>query len=479
MLILSRGSAPIWCADSSPATRCRRWRCARGPPACVRVARYRGLPALFHHRQHGLRLGVGGPALTAGETRDIRYDRPVTDNVETSNEADVAELDAVPSAIPFSRPYYVSLELTNFLSYKTARIDFGALVAFVGPNASGKSNAVAAIKLLRDIPSLGLATAIARRGGFDQLRHRSHGHPNNPAIKLTFRYGTAPESSYELALAAVKGKRYRVKQEIAQVYLEDGSYWWFDSDGARVTWSESATENPDRVFTSPVAPGQSALSSGGLASYVVYSVLQSMQTVEINPARVADLQEPSSIREFEPDGSNTTSIFETLTVDERAELVDQLSAIVPGIVRVEPRNFADRQTVAFFQSTNSGNREFYAKQMSDGTLRSFGILIAMMQHSAPALLVIEEPEVAIHLGALRTLVEILEARADRSQVMITTHSADIIDSLPVDSLRVVWSDSESSHVSSVAEHTKEAVRRGLMTAGELLRADSLDADPQS
>jgi predicted ATPase len=379
---------------------------------------------------------------------------------------------------PFGLPTFDSLDLTNFLSYKTARVEFGDLVALVGPNASGKSNAVAAIKLLRDIPAFGLPTAIARRGGFDQLRHRSHGHPNNPGLKLTFRVGEGDTSSYELALAAVKGKRYRVKREAASICLDDGSHWWFESDGVKVTWS-STEEGGQRTFNTPVAPGQSALSTGGLAAYVVYSALQRMQTVEINPARVAELQEPSSIREFEPDGSNTTSIFETLSPDERTELVDQLSAIVPGIVRVEPRNFADRQTVAFFQKTSTGNREFFAKQMSDGTLRSFGILLSMMSHSQPSLLVIEEPEVAIHLGALRTLVEILQTRAARSQVMITTHSADIIDSLPVEALRVVWTDSESSHISNVASHTKEAVRRGLMTPGELLRADSLDPEAGS
>lgn len=405
----------------------------------------------------------------------------------TDRELEDAEVDSTdPVGGMFARPTFLALELTNFLSYKTARIELGELIALVGPNASGKSNAVAAIKLLREVPSLGLPTAIARRGGFDQLRHRSHGHPNNPALRLSFRMGTAADSTYDLALAAVKGKRYRVKREAASVHLPDGSHWWFESDGSRVVWSEAGindnmgeTDSDDRTYSTPVAPGQSALSTGGLAAYVVFTVLQRMQTVEINPARVAELQEPSSIRDFEPDGSNTASIFETLSSEERTELVDQLAAIVPGIVRVEPRNFADRQTVAFFQATNSGNREFYAKQMSDGTLRSFGILLSMMQHSAPALLVIEEPEVAIHLGALRTLVEILESQATKCQVMITTHSADIIDSLPVESLRVVWTDSETSHVSGVAEHTKEAVRRGLMSPGELLRADSLDAETAS
>lgn len=395
---------------------------------------------------------------------------------ETATSTDELDEDSVEGL--FKQPHFDSLDLTNFLSYKEAHLDFGKLVALVGPNASGKSNAVAAIKLLRDIPSHGLPTAIARRGGFDQLRHRSAGHPNNPSLRLNFSYGRQPQSHYEIALAAVKGKRYRVKYESAEINLEDGSHWTFKSDGQKVSSTNRLSEEPGEVLTAPIAPGQSALSTGGLAAFIVYQALQSMQTVEINPYRVGELQEPSSTREFEPDGSNITSVFETLNANERVELADQLAAIVPGITRIEPRNFADRQTLEFVQGTASGNRKFYAKQMSDGTLRAFGILLAMLQPSRPSLIVIEEPEIAIHLGALRTLVEILNQRARTAQIVITTHSADIVDALDVESLRVVWNDAEASHISRVAEHTKQAVLQGLMTPGELLRADSLDPSTQ-
>ena len=373
-------------------------------------------------------------------------------------------------------PRFKSIKFINFLSYKDAILEFEDFVALVGPNASGKSNAVAAIKLLREIPILGLPTAIARRGGFDQLRHRSAGRPNNPGLRLTFVFGNHVESYYELKLAAVKGKQYRVAHERAEINV-GGLPWSFESDGRRAVSKNGGMQHEPgagQEQSFPVGPGQSALSNGGLAGYVVGQALQRMQTVEVNPVRVGELQEPSSIREFEPDGSNTTSIWENLPAADRNELLDELAGIVPGITRIEVRNLADRQTLAFVQDTLSGNREFFAKQMSDGTLRSFSILLAMLQPSHPSLLVIEEPEIAIHLGALRTLVDILKQQSKSSQIAITTHSADIVDSLPVESLRLVWNDSETSHISMVAEHSREAVRKGMMTPGELLRADALD-----
>lgn len=382
--------------------------------------------------------------------------------------------DAVTAKQPTAR--ILRIRLTNFLSYRSAVLDLADFVTLVGPNASGKSNAVAAIKLLREIPFHGLPTAIARRGGFDQLRHRSSGHPYNPAIRLDFQFPGSKLSFYELKLSAEAGKRYQVKQERAVVHFGHMDSRFENSSG-KFTWQDSALVSRDGPSTQGIRlpPGQSAVTvAGSIGSYIVSDVLQSMQTVEINPSRVGELQEPSSTREFEPDGSNVASIFESLSSRQRSELVDELSAIIPGVRRIEVRRFADKVTLAFFQATGKGTREFLAKQMSDGTLRAFSILLAMKQSKKLSLLVIEEPEIAIHLGALRTLVDILQQESESTQVLITTHSADIVDALKIDSLRVVWSEFGASKISHVAEHSRQPVRRGLITPGELLRSNSLD-----
>lgn len=345
----------------------------------------------------------------------------------------------------------------------------------VGPNASGKSNLVSAIKLLREIPLHGLPIALARRGGFDQLRHRSQGRPNDPSLRIEFELGDFGVSWYEIRLGAVSPRSYRVKSEKAELRTGRG-FFSFSSDGKQVRFEEPDYRGGDTpsVREFPVPPGQSALSSGGWAGFMVYETLQRMQTVEINPAVVGDLQEPSSTREFEPDGSNSTSVFELLDAGTRAELVDELSAIVPGISRVEIQRLADKQTFRFVQENEGKDRLFSAKQMSDGTLRAFSILLALKQPRRPAMFVIEEPEVAIHLGALRTMIDIFTQESEGSQIVMTTHSADIVDAVPIESLRVVWSENGESHVGHVAAHSIETVRSGLITPGELLRTDSLD-----
>lgn len=371
------------------------------------------------------------------------------------------------------------LRLKNFLSYRDATITFGDLTALVGPNASGKSNAVAAIKLLHEIPAYGLPTAIARRGGFDQLRHRSRGRPYDPSIELEFSLNDhQTNSTYEIRLGAVAGGRYEVKYEKASIALEEDRRFGFAHARGKI----ELTRHPSDIRTLPEPPsefrlpvGQSAIAGGGgEASYLLWDCLRDLGTVEVNPARVGELQDPTADDEFEPDGSNTASLFELLPTPKRQELVDQLAALVPGITKIEPRRFSDKVTLAFFQQAAGRPREFLAKQMSDGTLRAFSILLALTRPQHPSFSVIEEPEVAIHLGALRTLVDILRLHAEDSQLLITTHSADIVDALAVDDLRVVWNEDGASRIARVADHTRDPVRRGLVTPGELLRADSLD-----
>lgn len=366
---------------------------------------------------------------------------------------------------------FVALELTNFLSYKSARVEFGEFTALVGLNASGKSNIVTALKLLREIPLHGLPTAIARRGGFDQLRHRSEGRPNDPALKIAFRLDNSPLSTYEIRFRGIRGKRYEVKSESASVSVGDEHYS-FSSDGSTVRWTESLL---GKERSSPISSGQSAISaSGSIAAYLLFNVLQTIQTVEVQPSKIRDLQEPSSIARFEPDGSNAATIYDEMPTSQRAKLVAQLAAIVPNIERINVQAQTDRVTLTFKQLTPTGIREFSARQMSDGTLRVFGILTAMLQSERPRMLVVEEPEMAVHLGALRTLVELLKQQSDVGQIVITTHSADIIDSLAPESLRVVWNSGAESHVAVVAPHSMKLLREELTTAGELLRLDALD-----
>ena len=123
--------------------------------------------------------------------------------------------------------------------------------------------------------------------------------------------------------------------------------------------------------------------------------------------------------------------------------------------------------------------KFEAFSMSDGTLRVLGLITAVFQRPSPSLLVIEEPEASIHPGALGSILDVLRLASHSMQVVVTTHSPDILDAKWIDDrhLRILSWERGFTRISRVSQAVREALRENLMGAGELLRSNILTPDP--
>jgi predicted ATPase len=118
--------------------------------------------------------------------------------------------------------------------------------------------------------------------------------------------------------------------------------------------------------------------------------------------------------------------------------------------------------------------------MSDGTLRALGILVALFQASNGSrrripLVGIEEPEVALHPAATGVLLDSLRDASGKTQVLVTSHSPDLLDDedLDTDSILAVMSEGGVTGIGPLDETGKSALRDRLYTAGELLRLNQL------
>ena len=116
---------------------------------------------------------------------------------------------------------------------------------------------------------------------------------------------------------------------------------------------------------------------------------------------------------------------------------------------------------------------FDLSQESDGTIRLLAMLTALFQDPAPSLLGLEEPELAIHPGAMAALAETMQEAALRGQVLVATHSPDLINLLPIESIRAVTAENGSTEVGRVADHQLKSVRDKLFLPGELHSMEGL------
>jgi predicted ATPase len=114
-----------------------------------------------------------------------------------------------------------------------------------------------------------------------------------------------------------------------------------------------------------------------------------------------------------------------------------------------------------------------ALQESDGTLRVAGILTALLQEPPLGLVGFEEPELTVHPGAIGVLFDHFREAATRGQVLLTTHSSELLDLLDIDEVRVVERRDGATRVSRVHEAQRALVKQRLATTSELVWSEGL------
>ncbi len=119
--------------------------------------------------------------------------------------------------------------------------------------------------------------------------------------------------------------------------------------------------------------------------------------------------------------------------------------------------------------------------MSDGTLRALGVLVALFQTGDEVdipLVGIEEPEVALHPAAVSVLLDALRHASRQTQVLVTSHSPDLLDNedIEIEQVLAVLSEGNITRIAPLDDASKKVLRERLYTAGELLRLNQLAPD---
>lgn len=383
------------------------------------------------------------------------------------------------------------VRLRHYRSIAEADVRLGSLVFLVGPNGSGKSNFVDAPRLVSDALRTSMEQALGERGGVAQVRRRSPGHPAYFSVELSFE-GPGFEGSYAIKVAAARQGGFRITREQCEVVSAAGSGSGEPSRAAfRVEDGQvAATTEPSL----PAADPRSLLLAG-LARRrpfrAVYEGLAGISAFNLAPQAMRALRAPGRGHALDREGSNVASVLHRLGrgpaagQDDGKRLDSYLQRIVPGIQGARRRVLGGLETVEFAQDVPGSAHpwRFTAPSVSDGTLRSLGVLVALFAPAdgAYGVVAIEEPETALHPTATAVLLEALRDAADRRQVLVTSHSPELLDHEDVDvaELRAVRADQGRTAIGDLDEEGAFALRAQLDTAGALLRGDRLLPHPSA
>lgn len=373
--------------------------------------------------------------------------------------------------------------LRNYKSIAACDVRPAQLSFLVGPNGSGKSNFLDALRFVADSNRYSLDHALRDRGGINEVRRRSSGHPTHFGIRLEFRLADA-WGHYAFVVAARKRGGYEVQQEECLVARRDGGHSRYRVEGGQVS-SSSFSPKPaaasDRLYLVNVS---------GLAEFrPVYDAFAGMGFYSLNPEEIRDLQSPDPGELLKRDGSNVASVLSNLATrapELKSRIEEYLGKVVPGIAGVDRKAVGHKETLEFRQEVGGANHpwRFMASNMSDGTLRAFAVLVALFQgagngESSRRLVGIEEPEIALHPSAAAILTDGLQDASAHAQILVTSHSPDLLDNeaIPDESILAVVAEQGETRIGPLDEAGRSALKDHLYTAGELLRMDQLRPNP--
>lgn len=370
--------------------------------------------------------------------------------------------------------------LRNYKSIGFCDVRLGPLTYLVGTNGSGKSNFLDALHLVKDALSGSLDQALTERGGLAEVRRRSSGHPTHFGIRLEFVLRGGERGHYSFDVGALADRGYEVQNEECCIGAKGKGPYYKVERGRLKASSES-------VFPSITSDRLALVSVSGLTVFrPVFDALTAMGFYNLNPKLMRDPQKPQDGRQLKPVGENITSVIghlERVSPEGMRLIQEYLQTVVPTIQGVERRQIGPMETLEFRQVVAGARHpwKFMAQNMSDGTLRALGILTALFQGNrdhAPSLIGIEEPETALHPAASAALRDALAVAQQRTQVIVTSHSPDLLNdqAIPADAVLAVVSDEGETRIAPLDEASRQVMQEHLFSAGELLRLNQLAPD---
>jgi predicted ATPase len=329
-------------------------------------------------------------------------------------------------------------------------------------------------RFVRDATTRGLDNAILERHGMSALRRWSgKGRPYDVQIQLCL-CSRGREIEYGFTLGSESRGEYSVKQEKCVIKSKQNPIQVYEIREGE--WTQVPDDFGDKRLP--------RISSSNLALpfypfsdlYLLLGDLKRMGFYTIYPDTLREPQKPANPNPLEEKGQNLATVLRALKRRKRPTqvILEALEKVSQGIT-----DYAVTQVGGYLVTRlhhGEGGPAFELYQESDGTLRMLGILTALYQEPPRPLLAIEEPELTIHPGALGVLCDALKEASARSQVLITTHSPDLIYQFPAEALRVVEKVDGAALVGAVAEHQRLAITQKLFAPGELMRMEGLQRE---
>lgn len=390
-------------------------------------------------------------------------------------------------------PRLSRLTASEFRSLRDVDVPLGSLTVLVGPNGSGKTSVLDALRFLATTVRVDLASAIDAWGGYERVKRQGTDRPRqrvslgvagqvtknssaNALDEYKLIFGPTPtggitrSESFQFKRTAGPGRRITISG--SRVEIED------DGEAAQV--QELASAQTTGLATLP----RLADKKGGEGIRQLASFLSEIRVLRPNveSARRAGRLKPAPLRE---DASNLSAALLRLRDvdgDAFAALEADMRYCLPGLERIEFIEVGGSSSAIAIGLIESGlRRPIELADASFGTVRLLALFTALNEPKPPPFTAIEEVDHGLHPYALDVLVDRLRAASARTQVLVATHSPTLVNRLEPRELVVCDRDPDNGASLIPAADSRELARiseEADMPLGELWFAGAIAGVPE-
>lgn len=153
-----------------------------------------------------------------------------------------------------------------------------------------------------------------------------------------------------------------------------------------------------------------------------------------------------------------------------SQVEQAMRTIMPGLEGIHVAATEDRRLALQFRESGIG-RPWNSSEVSDGTIQSLALFIALFDRRNP-LLVVEEPENSIHPWILRHFVDLCRESVDK-QIVVTTHSPVLLNYVDPRIVRLAYSAKGRTQIVPIM--SVSASIRELILSGDIGLFDLYDS----
>lgn len=349
-------------------------------------------------------------------------------------------------------PRIESLRVENYRALRRVEFDkLTPMTVLLGPNGSGKSTVFDVFNFLSECFQFGLRHAWDRRGRGKELKTRGSSGPI--VFDLKYReHRDMPVITYHLAIdegnkgpevveewlqwrRGTRGRPFRFL-EFARGEGSAVSGEMPDEDDKRIP---QKLRSPDLIAVSTLGqfsdhPRVAALREFITDWYVSYlSIDQTRSQPEAGP------QERLS-----KGGENLPNVIQYLKEqhpDRLEKIFEVLRQRIPRLERVEAEPMPDGRLLLQIKDAPF-EQPVLSRFASDGTMKLLAYLTVLYDPEPPRFIGIEEPENYLHPKLLPELAEECRAAAERSQLLITSHSPFLLNAMRPEEVRILYRDEQ-------------------------------------